>query len=226
LTLSADQNNWNPTVNEVGFGADAALFVTTTGNVNISGMVPSIGGELKTLVNVGSSFITILDQSSLSDSSNRFSCGSDVIIAPGNAAEFIYNPVSNRWLLMSLRGGVQSAMPILVSGGSLPIAPGVIGWLEVPANCTISGWKLTSLQTCTISVDVWNAPFAGFPPTVANSICGGNLPTLSNQKSNSDTVLTGWTTSLSKGSIVMFNLSATDARAIQMMFSLDVIRTQ
>ena len=226
LTLNGDVNDWNPVTNQVSFQESSVVRLNPTQNVNISGMVSAIGGELKTFVNIGNFFVTCLNQSGLSNALNQFDIGADVIIAPGNAAQFWYDPVAQNWALVSPRGGVLGAMPLMMSGGGVAIPTGIAGWLESPCQATIIGWKLMSTEQSTITVDIWKTAFAGFPPTGANSITAGNPPKLTNQKANSDTALAGWTTSLVAGDIVMFNINATNGNAIRAMISLDVIRSQ
>lgn len=229
ISLSADQDNWNPTVNQVSFGANSVVIVTPTQNVNIFGMVAYVGGEIKTIVNAdttGLNTVTVHNLQGSSAAVNQFYIGSDVVIAPGNSATFWYNPVTLQWNLFSLRGGVLSALPMLMNGGNAALSTGIVGWLEIPSNCLLTGWKLMSTELATLTIDVWKSAFANFPPTGANSITAGNPPMLVGQKSNSDTVLAGWTRTFLQGDIVMFNINSTNGAAIRAMISLDVTRTQ
>jgi len=56
------------------------------------------------------------------------------------------------------------------------------------------------------SIDVWKVPFASFPPSVANSITGGNYPTISGTSSASDGVLSGWTKPVNAGDVIGIKL--------------------
>lgn len=229
VTITSDQNDFNPTVNQVTFGANSVVIATPTQNVAITGMVPYVGGEIKTIVNTDTSgliFITCSNNSGASQPTNRFYIGSDIVIAPGNSATFWYNPITLQWNLFSLRGGVQSALPLMMNGGSSPLSTGIVGWLVIPSDCVITGWELSSTETATMTVDVWKTAFANFPPTGANSITGGNPPMLVGQKLNSDTVLAGWTRNISRRDVIMYNINSTNGNAIRAMISLDVTRTQ
>ena len=57
-------------------------------------------------------------------------------------------------------------------------------------------------------VDLWIDTFANFPPTVADTITAAAKPTLTAQQTNSDTTLTGWTTSLTAGEWIMANVDS------------------
>jgi hypothetical protein len=57
-------------------------------------------------------------------------------------------------------------------------------------------------------VDVWKDTYANFPPTVADTIAGSEKPTLSSAVKNQDRNLTSWTTSVSAGDIVAFNVDS------------------
>lgn len=58
-------------------------------------------------------------------------------------------------------------------------------------------------------VDIWKTSFGSFPPTVANTICASDLPTISGGSTYNDTALTGWTTSYSAGDWIAFSLKST-----------------
>lgn len=80
-------------------------------------------------------------------------------------------------------------------------------------NCPIAGTiKSAKLLTAggpgSCVVDVWKAPFASFPPTVANTITAAALPTIAAGVSSSDSTLTGWTTSVNAGDVLAFKLNS------------------
>jgi hypothetical protein len=58
-------------------------------------------------------------------------------------------------------------------------------------------------------VDIWKAPIGSYPPTSANSICGGSPPTISSGTTYDNSTLTGFTTSISAGDVLMFHLTST-----------------
>lgn len=130
-----------------------------------------------------------------------------------------YNPVPNEiinWIIKVLNGNVSGAafhsewsdvgIEFVMDGGGATLVAGIKGDLEVPFNCTINRASLMADQFTNFVMDVWNAPFASFPPTAANSITGGNPPTITGGLDYQDSVLAGWTTALSAGSTLRFNI--------------------
>jgi hypothetical protein len=80
----------------------------------------------------------------------------------------------------------------------------------IPVSCVI--------QRCTIltkggigscQVDIWSSPIGSYPPNVTNSLCGGNLPTISSGLTHDDSTLTSWATALPAGNVVTFHLDST-----------------
>lgn len=129
-----------------------------------------------------------------------------------------YNPVPNEiinWIIKVLNGNVSGfasewsdvGVEFVIDGGGLQIGGGVAGDLEIPFNCVINRATLLANQAGNIVVDVWKAPLSAFPPTAANSITGGNPPTLTGANEYQDSVLTGWTTQINAGDILRFNSS-------------------
>ena len=57
-------------------------------------------------------------------------------------------------------------------------------------------------------IDVWKDTYANFPPTVADTIAGSEKPTLSSAIKNEDLTLTTWTTSVTTGDIIGFNVDS------------------
>jgi len=63
-------------------------------------------------------------------------------------------------------------------------------------------------QTGSIVVDIWKDSYANFPPTDADSITASAPPTISSAQKSQDSTLTGWTTSISAGDILAFNVDS------------------
>lgn len=111
-----------------------------------------------------------------------------------------------------------------VSSGSAPVllqATWVVGsgTVSTPVNdvhvrCPVSGTILavsigTIGGTGSCVVDIWKDTLANYPPTVADTICGGNKPTISSGVVAVDSVLTGWTTGVTAGDWFVFHLDST-----------------
>jgi len=78
----------------------------------------------------------------------------------------------------------------------------------VPYSGTITGWTLLSDISGSIVIDVWKDTFSTFPPSVADSIAGSEKPTLSSAQKSEDNTLSTWTTSVSAGDIIGFNVDS------------------
>jgi hypothetical protein len=106
---------------------------------------------------------------------------------------------------------------IIFDGGGAAIgAPFTRYPFYVPFNATIVGWALMADQVGSISVDIWKAPLASFPPLVANSITGGNPPALSSQQQMFVTSApAGWTTQINAGDCLAYHvISATTVQVV------------
>jgi len=98
--LTTSQNDWAPGVADV-------YFVTSTGNVNITGLVANANnGFSATIINTnaaGGSTITLVHESSSSTAANRFTSpfGSNVILyGGGGSATLVYHAGSSRWRIL------------------------------------------------------------------------------------------------------------------------------
>lgn len=97
------------------------------------------------------------------------------------------------------------------------IDEGVKGRVWVPFDCTIVGYTLLSDFFGDLALDVWLADYGVYPPTVADSITGGNPPLLVAAQKTQDLVLTGWTTFVPADSVLI--LECTDLATLITSFS-------
>lgn len=91
--LSADQNNYV-------LPATADIFrFTSSVPVTISGIAAGYDGQSETLVNVGSSTITLANNSANSSAGNRFSTswGGNLVLNSGNFVRIVYDGASAVW---------------------------------------------------------------------------------------------------------------------------------
>ena len=104
------------------------------------------------------------------------------------------------------------AVGLVIDGGGAVITTGVKGFLEVPFAGTITAVTLLSTDAAvtagSIVVDIWKAPYASYPPTVANTITAAAKPTLSTATKSRDTTLTGWTTAIAAGDVLGFKVDS------------------
>lgn len=106
-------------------------------------------------------------------------------------------------------GGVTAAVGYKVDGGGVVITTGVAGTgLYIPFNCTINEWTLQSDVSGSIVIDIWKDTYANYPPTVADTITGSAKPTITASNKNTSSTLTGWTTTISAGDVLYFNVDS------------------
>lgn len=97
---------------------------------------------------------------------------------------------------------------MMIDGGGATITTGVKGYLRVPFACTIVSVTLLADQSGSIVIDVWKDTYANYPPVVGDSITASAKPTISSATKSEDTTLTGWTTSISAGDVLGFNVDS------------------
>jgi hypothetical protein len=105
-------------------------------------------------------------------------------------------------------GGTVLAIEFVIDGGGVVITTGQKGYLEVPFNCTITAARLFADQSGSIVIDIWKDTYANYPPTDPDSITSATPPTISSATKSQDTTLSGWTTSITAGDILGFNVDS------------------
>lgn len=100
------------------------------------------------------------------------------------------------------------AIEFVIDGGGSAITTGTKGYLEIPWNCTINSVTMLADQSGSAVVDLWVDTYANYPPLDADSITASAVPTITTAVKSQDTTLTGWTTSLTKGSIIGYNVDS------------------
>ncbi len=101
-----------------------------------------------------------------------------------------------------------TALEFVIDGGGSIITTGQKGHLRVPFSGTIQSVTLLADVVGDIQIDIWKSSLAGFPPTDADTITGGNEPKLTGAQSMEDSALTGWTKTFSQGDLFAFNVDS------------------
>jgi hypothetical protein len=98
-------------------------------------------------------------------------------------------------------GGSMTNAQIFVTfdGGGAALATNLLTYVRAVNTFTITGWEITADASGSCVVDVWKDTYANFPPTIADTIAGSELPTLAGAQKNTDTTLSTWTTTVTKG---------------------------
>ena len=124
---------------------------------------------------------------------------------------------TSTWTATNLTGAVTSVgaattqvatINFIIDGGGSAITTGVKGFIEIPFACTINRVTLLADQSGSIVVDIWNDTYANYPPTDADSITAAAVPTITTATKSQDSVLTGWTTSITADDILGFNVDS------------------
>lgn len=100
------------------------------------------------------------------------------------------------------------AIPFIIDGGGATITTGIKGDIRIPFACTITGVTMLADQSGSIVVDIWKDTYANYPPTDADSITASAVPTITTAVKSEDTTLTGWTTSITAGDTLRYNVDS------------------
>ncbi len=124
--------------------------------------------------------------------------------APADQYFLYWDGVAGKWQCRALIGAIE----FVIDGGGSAITTGIKGDLEIPFACTITAVAMLADQSGSIVVDIWKQTYADYPPEDANSITASAPPTITNAVKSQDTTLTGWTTAISAGNILRFNVDS------------------
>lgn len=119
---------------------------------------------------------------------------------------------------------ITSSINFIIDGGGSAITTGIKGDVEIPFACTINQVTMLADQSGSIVVDIWKDTYANFPPTDADSITASAVPTISTATKSQDATLTGWTTSITAGDILRFNVDSVTS-ITRVTVALKVTRT-
>lgn len=189
---------------------------------------------------VGKATTDTLTNKTITDASNAISAtrltsgtvpvarvGSSHIDAEGEIANDIIN--SQHYAAGSIDaehygGDIEvRAIGITIDGGGSAISTGQKGYIEVPYACTISRATVLLDQSGSIVIDVWKDTYANYPPVDADSITASAPPTVTTDTDSQDATLTGWTTAITAGDILGFNVdSATTTERAHLILKCDM----
>jgi hypothetical protein len=111
----------------------------------------------------------------------------------------------------------------IIDGGGSVITAGVKGYVRVPFDCTITAVRMLADVSGSIVVDIWKDTYANYPPVNADSITASANPTLTSSIKSENTTLTGWTTAITAGDILAFNVdSATTVTRVTVALAITV----
>lgn len=91
------------------------------------------------------------------------------------------------------------------------IDTGTLGFARVAKSGTITAWTMRSDLNTTTTVTIKKCAAASFPTT--SSIVASAKPTLTAQTSNTSSTLTGWTTTVTEGDYIEYNVDTNNNAA-------------
>jgi len=216
-------------------GAAASNYHIVASGSNFAAWVPHASG--------GGSALTVLDEGAplTTDASSLDFVGAGVVASGAGGAKTITIPAGGPTGPSGPTGnagptgstgptgttGASAAMPefgivAVIGDGVTAMATGSKGYIEIPFACTISANRLVADASGSIVVDIKKGTYAGLMTTT--SICAAAKPTLATAQKSQDSTLTGWTTAITAGDWLEFNVdSVTTIKRVTL--SLTVGRT-
>lgn len=158
-----------------------------------------------------------------------------VLVASTRAASIAFDPTGTGLAATNLQDAIEeldtaaasqrATLPFIIDGGGAAITTGIKGDLgPLDFGCEIEAVTLLADQTGDIVVDIWADSYANYPPTDADSITASAEPEISGGDKSQDTTLTGWTTTISAGTILRYNVDSV-ADVTRVTVALKVRRT-
>lgn len=149
------------------------------------------------------------------------------VLIPGNVYKATYVQASDEFLLHGAFGGLASStidIPFLIGDNTNVITTGLgsaIGPFDFAFD--ISAWSLLSWQTGSISVDLYKCTYAQWDAGATHPVSGDKITAsaplaISSALKNQSSALTGWTTTVNVGDILVPNVaSVTSVKRLQGM---------
>ena len=124
---------------------------------------------------------------------------------------------------------LATGIEFVIDGAGTVITTGMKGYLEIPFDCTINRATLLADQSGSIVVNIWKCTYSQFDaggthPVVGDKITASAPPTISATTKAQDSTLTGWTTSITAGDILAFNVDSVSTLT-RVTLSLKVTKT-
>jgi hypothetical protein len=117
-----------------------------------------------------------------------------------------------------------------MDGAGSALTTGVKGYLQIPFNATITEVTLLADQSGSITVDLWKCTYSQFDagsthPVAADSITASDVPAIASATKFDDTTLTGWTTTITTGDIIAYDVKVGATSITRVTVILRLTRT-
>lgn len=136
--------------------------------------------------NGGTSYVAIVDHTATTASE------------PGVGANW-----EDFWMVLVQGHEPYSGIVTMILGNSYPLDIGVKAAIPIPFDCEIVEAWLLADAAGSVVVDLWRDTYGSYPPTNADSITAAAPLTLVTANKTNDTALTGWSTTLTTGQVLM-----------------------
>lgn len=150
------------------------------------------------------------------------------ILQPGTSAGVDKRTTTGLIARLGLASALPAALEWIIDGAGGNISSRIWGTLTVPFNGTIQSVTMEADQQGTVAIDIWRCTYAAYAPptvpTVANSITGASVPTITSATKYQDTTLSGWTTDLDEGDILAFYVPSPSSSITRVTLSLNLNR--
>lgn len=116
----------------------------------------------------------------------------------------------------SSSGVLTGSIGASFDGGGAAVTAGTVRYVQCPYSGTITGYSMFLGASSNAVIDVWKDTYGNALPTVADTICGAGAskPTITGATKSTDTVLPGWTTTVTSGDVLGFNVDSATATTI------------
>ena len=119
---------------------------------------------------------------------------------------------------------VVSSINFVIDGGGSTISTGTKGYVIADFTGTLQSVTLLGDASGSITVDIKKSTYSGFPTTTSMANAGTKANLASAQKSQ-DTTLTSWTTAITAGDIIEFNVTVASVTVTRVTVDMKVSRT-
>lgn len=126
----------------------------------------------------------------------------------GDSGSMSYAPISYHGHSVRDIHNLECGMSLIIGTGSAVVASGIVGYVEIPYDFTLTSATLVGDQSGSMVVDLWKDVYASFPPTDADSITASTPPTLSSAQKVQNTTLSGWDVDFDKGEWLAVNVDS------------------
>lgn len=156
-SLGASANNYSPT----SMSTSSWLRLTSSLDVDITGLATGASGRTVAIVNIGSFNITLKNASGSSTATNRFAFAGDIVLTPNTGVILIYDNTTQRWRALLLPANAPiNAQYVTLSADATLTSEAVLGSAVImygvfasrPAS-TIAGLLYYSTDTDTFYRD-------------------------------------------------------------------------